>query len=152
MFQLCAARVCGSQDGQLVLDPFCGTGGMLIEASLMGLEVKGSDVDELMITAARKNFEEYGIKGELKLADARKEKVKCDAIVTDPPYGRRASLKKVDIKNLYEDFLSHAYDFVDTVVVMMPNTLEIQSKYKVKFQTEDYVHASLTRKILVLKK
>tara|TARA_Y100000310_G_scaffold339468_1_gene432181 strand:+ start:3189 stop:4088 length:900 start_codon:yes stop_codon:yes gene_type:complete len=135
-----------------IWDPFCGTGGMLIEASLMGLEVQGSDIDPEMINSAKKNFKEYKIKGELKVADARKERINCDAIVTDPPYGRRASLKKVKIQELYETFLDHVYDFVDTVVIMMPNNIKINTKYKIYFTTEEYVHATLTRKILVLKK
>ncbi|MBT5288286.1 methyltransferase [archaeon] len=135
-----------------IWDPFCGTGGILIEAALVGLEVEGSDVDELMIRAAKDNFKKYNIDCKLEVKDSRKAKVECDAIVTDPPYGRRASLKKVVIENLYEDFLKNVYEFVDTVVLMIPNNLEVKTKYKVMFETEDYVHASLTRRIVVLNK
>ena len=135
-----------------IWDPFCGTGGMLLEASLMGLKTVGTDIDPLMIKAAKDNFKKYKLEAKFYNADARKEKVECDAIVTDPPYGRRASLKKLTIQQLYEEFLDNVYSFVDTVVLMLPNDLEFKSKYKIVFQTEEYVHASLTRKILVLRK
>jgi len=135
-----------------IWDPFCGTGGILIEASLIGLDVEGSDVDEVMIRAAKQNFAKYKIKGKLSIQDFREAKVDCDAIVTDPPYGRRASLKKVEIEKLYKEFLENVYDFVDTVVLMAPNNLKIETKYKVTFETEEYVHASLTRRIIVLNK
>lgn len=135
-----------------IWDPFCGTGGILIEAFLVGLEVEGSDVDEVMIRAAKQNFTKYKIKAKLDVKDARTAKVKCDAIVTDPPYGRRASLKKVIIENLYSEFLDNVYDSVNTVVLMIPNDLKVKSKYIVTFETEEYVHASLTRRIVVLNK
>ncbi len=141
----------GVKEG-VVWDPFCGTGGILLEAALMKLKVVGTDVDEAMVRAAKKNFVKYNIEGELRVGDARKEKVECSAIVTDPPYGRRASLKKVEIEELYKDFLEHVYPFVDKVVIMAPNDLKIVSKYKVTFETAEYVHASLTRKIIVLDK
>ena len=41
----------------LIVDPFCGSGGLLIEASLMGYESEGSDISEEMITCSKKNVE-----------------------------------------------------------------------------------------------
>ena len=34
---------------ETLLDPFCGTGGILIEAGLIGAKVIGSDIEEKMI-------------------------------------------------------------------------------------------------------
>lgn len=135
-----------------IWDPFCGTGGILLEASLMDLKAIGTDIDPMMIRAAKKNFEHYESKAKIYEADARKEKVKCSAIVCDPPYGRRASTKKEDVETLYEDFLSHVYPFIDTVVLMAPNTIKFKTKYTCAWQTEEFVHGSLTRKIMILKK
>ena len=135
-----------------IWDPFCGTGGILLEASLIGLKAIGTDIDPMMIRAAKQNFEHYESKAKVYQADARKEKVKCNAIVCDPPYGRRASTKKEDVEKLYKEFLAHVYDFVDTVVLMAPNTIKVQTKYKIVWQTEEFVHGSLTRKIMLLKK
>ena len=118
----------------------------------MGLKAIGTDIDPLMIRAAKQNFEHYDCKAKISIADARTEKVKCKAIVTDPPYGRRASTKKEDVEKLYEDFLVHVYPFVDTVVLMAPNTIKIKTKYHIAWETEEFVHGSLTRRICILKK
>jgi len=135
-----------------VWDPFCGTSGILIEASLMGLKVIGTDIDKKMIEASKKNFEFYKIKGRLKVGDARKLKYKCDAIVCDPPYGRRASLHKSEIEKLYNEFLENVYGFVDRVVIMAPNKIKVETKYKKNLVAADYVHGGLTRRIFVLEK
>ncbi len=135
-----------------IWDPFCGTGGIILEGALISLDVIGTDIEEKMIKAAEKNFKKYKVKGKLYVADARKEKVKCNAIVTDPPYGRRASLKKVDIEELYKDFLENVHPFVERVVIMAPNNIKVESSYKKVFETKEYVHSSLTRRIIVLEK
>lgn len=53
-------------DGQILLDPFCGTGVVLQEASLMGYGLYGTDVSEKMTSYTRANiewlFERYPIK------------------------------------------------------------------------------------------
>ena len=41
--------------GDVVLDPFCGTGGILIEAELLGMRTIGSDFDPFMIGGSRLN-------------------------------------------------------------------------------------------------
>lgn len=43
-------------DDSTVLDPFCGTGVVLQEASLMGLSAYGTDLDERMIDYSRRNM------------------------------------------------------------------------------------------------
>lgn len=42
--------------GQILLDPFCGTGVVLQEALLMGYEVYGTDIDKRMIEYSAKNL------------------------------------------------------------------------------------------------
>ncbi len=43
-----------------VLDPFCGTGGILLEAGLIGCDVYGSDVQEEMVDGAVENLDAFG--------------------------------------------------------------------------------------------
>jgi len=90
--------------GGRLLDPFCGTGGILLEASLVGAEVIGSDIDSEMVAGSRKTLSHFKRTGRLILADVGKlpslvEKV--DAIATDPPYGRASSTKSEPIESLY---------------------------------------------------
>lgn len=56
----------GPKTDGVLLDPFCGTGVVLQEASLMGFEVYGTDLNEKMVRYSRDNlnwlFERYPIK------------------------------------------------------------------------------------------
>ena len=88
---------------RVLFDPFCGTGGILIEAGLIGAKTVGSDIDEKMVKGCRENLEYFGIKNyALFQSDVGDVNIKCDAIVTDPPYGRSASTKKENVGKLYE--------------------------------------------------
>ena len=40
--------------GQRLLDPFCGTGGILLEAASIGLRVSGSDISPEMVEGAKR--------------------------------------------------------------------------------------------------
>ena len=55
-----------SQAGDVVLDPFCGTGGILIEAEMLGMHTIGSDFDPMMVNGSRQNITQP----DLMLADA----------------------------------------------------------------------------------
>lgn len=146
----CLVNLSGVQKG-IIWDPFCGTGGILLEAALLGLETKGSDSDKTMIRAAKKNFEHYGLQGSFTIADAREARVSCDAIVTDPPYGRRASLQNADLESLLNGFLRNST--AKRIVLMTPSHIKLAcSSYTVLFETDEYVHGSLTRTIRVLEK
>ncbi|MCD6462031.1 MAG: methyltransferase [Thermoplasmata archaeon] len=75
----------------VVYDPLCGTGGILIEAALMGLEAVGSDIREDMVVGARENGKHFGLEIRTFRRDIRspsEEPGEYDALVTDPPYGR----------------------------------------------------------------
>jgi tRNA G10 N-methylase Trm11 len=46
-----------AKQSSAILDPFCGTGTILMEALLMGYSVIGSDVDSRMVEGAKKNID-----------------------------------------------------------------------------------------------
>jgi len=48
---------CGQHNSGTVLDPFCGTGVVLQEASLMGFSAYGTDLSDKMIDYSRKNLD-----------------------------------------------------------------------------------------------
>ena len=57
-----------------VLDPFCGTGGILIEAADMGIKAKGMDLLEKMIVNSKGNLEHFGLEGKIKKGDVKESK------------------------------------------------------------------------------
>lgn len=131
--------------GETVLDPFCGTGGILIEAGLCGCGVAGLDIKDEMVNGTRENLEEYGIiahdirEGE---ASEALEIFDADVLITDLPYGK-ASKESGDP---VQDFLELVEEF-DSRTVFMWNEDEVGG-YEADFSL--YVHKTLTRHIFVL--
>ncbi|MDI6737479.1 MAG: hypothetical protein QME12_03090 [Nanoarchaeota archaeon] len=146
----------GIKKGEMLLDPFCGTAGILIEAGLMGIKCAGSDIDEGMLEKAKINLDSFRIKSyKLLKADARKIRIKCNAIAADPPYGKASSLRKQNIRKLYSDFLSNAYKILNKksrLAIIFPNGLSIKSKFKTLRSIDIPIHKSLTRTITILEK
>jgi tRNA (guanine10-N2)-dimethyltransferase len=148
--------------GDLVLDPFCGTGGMLVEAGLIGCRVLGFDAKPHMLRGGLKNILHYGIKPEgLAIADARYPPVaKVDCIVTDPPYGRSASTLGTSTRLIVEDFLSAVGDKIPRgrrICMAAPKTVKIEDAgeeagFKHIESHFVYVHRSLTREIAVFER
>jgi len=135
-------------------DPFCGTGAILIEAKLMKTKVIGSDIEDRMLNAAKTNLKHFKLKAKIKKQDAIEAKEKFDVIVTDLPYGRRTKLTK-ERTQLYKDFLNNVYSQTKKgkrVVIVMPNNVNIRSKFKTIKTIQYYTHKTLTRKIIVLEK
>lgn len=90
------ALVAPRKDGDVVWDPFVGAGAELVERARLGRYARliGTDVDPKAAEAARTNLAAAGIEDAvvevadaLAWADARREPV--DAIVSNPPMGRR---------------------------------------------------------------
>lgn len=85
-------------DGHL-LDPFCGTGGLIVEGILCGIESSGSDLAWPMVIGSRENAawaQELGGMGNFDIRNGSAIEIdKCwnrdfDGFVFDPPYGRNA--------------------------------------------------------------
>ena len=149
----------GVPAGSSVLDPFCGTGGILIEAGSMGLRVLGSDVDSRMVEGCQKNLEHYGITGEVFKADIGEvapllgERA-VDAIVTDLPYGRASGTGGENVAGIYERLFRTAESVIGpgrrlVLAVHEPRLLPASQKLRLLRQFEYRVHKSLTRHIMV---
>ncbi len=154
-----------SRSKKSLLDPFCGAGSILIEASLLNIKTKGYDIDNRMIQKAFINLIHYKCKNFLlKKLDATKlhkelKSESVEAIATDPPYGQSAYVGAKDISTLYKEFLTSASKVLKKgsyIALIHPHKLK-KNKFLTKSLKEIsshslYVHGGLTRKILVLKK
>lgn len=137
----------GVAPGGRLLDPFCGTGGILIEAGLCGVDVYGADVQEEMVEGARENLEEYGVishhirEGDIGEIDSVFD-TEFDAVVTDLPYGQSSRSEGDPV----ETFLEKAGELSDEVVFMYdePELDGLEPEFEV------YVHRNLTRYIYVM--
>ncbi len=153
-------NLCEIRTGDRVLDLFCGTGGILVEAGMIGASVIGIDVQESMVRGARMNLSDHGFEYQLICGDAcnlplRDQSV--DVVVTDPPYGRSAVVMAESIVSLYRDALFEIHRvIVDGGHVVVVSDFELpwvgESGFvTIKLHTQR-VHRSLTRYIAVLEK
>ena len=158
----CMVNLTRAREDDLVLDPFCGTGTSLIEATYIGCRAIGVDAQKRMVMGCRKNLRHFNISPEgLIWADARKLPLtKVDCVVTDPPYGRSSSTLKSTTKQLVQDVLVSAYSLLGVgqrICIASPKTLNIQSLgkalgYRHVESHFAYVHRTLTREIAVFEK
>lgn len=145
--------------GELLLDPFSGTAGILVEACLTGVRGVGVDVQEKLNRGARANLE--GLEADLILGDARCLPFRdssVDAIVSDTPYGRSAVIKA----RSKDEILSRSFEEMFRVlragrraVIVTDSPAEelLRSKeFRIAELHSDRVHRSLTRYIHVCEK
>jgi tRNA (guanine10-N2)-dimethyltransferase len=158
----CMVNLAKPKTGELLLDPFCGTGSTLIEAALIGCRVLGLDIKRRMVRGSLKNLAYFNIKPEgVIVADAKKPPLaKVDCVVTDPPYGRSATTLRRTTKQIVEEVLVTANSMLDKgrrICIAAPKTLNVGHVgaalgYKHLESHFVYVHRSLTREIAVFEK
>ncbi len=146
--------------GGVILDPFCGTGGMLMEAAMLGYLPWGTDYDPRMVEGSLENLSSMGLEARLDVADVADaidaRDLRPDAIVTDPPYGRSTSVHGRDPEGVLEKMYSMAADALPKggrLVVCLPSTKMLPSErgpFKLESIDSIRVHRSLTRHICVL--
>ena len=148
----------GVRHGGTVLDPFCGTGGIAIEAAAMGMKAMVSDFDEDMVIGCRENMDFYGLKLERAevsdIGDVPDLFSNVDAVATDPPSGRSTRTGGENVDHIY----GRAFDVLPAVLspgaragVVLPHrtrcdTMELENVY------EQFVHGSLSRYYHVLRR
>jgi len=148
----------GVKKGDTILDPFCGTGGIIIEAAEMGMNVIASDFDEEMVLGCRENMEYYDLElydyEVLDIDDICDRFGDIDAVVTDPPYGRSTKTGGEDATKIH----SRAIAAIPKVLrsdgragLILPyetssGIMSLEGVYK------QHVHGSLSRFYHVFKK
>ena len=158
----CMVNLTRIRPGEPLLDPFCGAGAILMEASILGCIPIGVDISSRMIAGSRLNLEYFCHPPyHLSIGDARRLPLRdVGAIATDPPYGRAASTSGVELQSLYADFLNSAYDVLRPggyLCIAGPDTLGVtymglESGF---IHVESHlmrVHGSLTREIAVFRR
>lgn len=166
----CLINLAELHESEVVLDPFCGTGGLLIEAGLMGFTIIGSDIDSRMVSGTKTNLDHCGIKDyslyNMDIAnltdlfsdtDSRhNQSSPPQAIVTEPPYGRASTTKG----EVLDSLLIRAFSVFNQilppngyVVISLPQPelpIKTFQKFELKYKFTIRIHKSLTKTIFVL--
>ena len=147
------------KSSDIVLDPFCGIGGILLEGLDMNMKMIGNDINSKDLEHTKTNCKHFNLQEpELYNADSKTqflEENSVDGIVSDIPYGK--SSRKLG-EELYEGFLQSAQKMLKPNKKMViiygcfTNFKPLALKYfEEVVEIEQYMNASLTRYILVLK-
>lgn len=156
----CMVNLARASPGALFADPFCGVGGIAIEAAVIGCKVLAADANLRMLKGARRNMNHFGFEAEgLLKADARYLTFRgLSALATDPPYGRGSSTMGVKVATLVNEFLAGARDSLKRgshICISSPKEIDVgayarDAGFQVKERHLAKVHRSLTRQFLVL--
>lgn len=141
----------GVKKGGTVLDPFCGTGGIVIEAAEMGMKAMASDFDEEMVFGCQENMDFYGLAlSDIQVADISDIPSlfnEIDAVATDPPYGRSTKTGGENIDHIY----NRALDSIPKVLkkgaragIVLPHPIDTDRMVLENMYVQ-YVHGSLSR-------
>lgn len=147
---------------KLLVDPFCGTGSILLEGGIIGVKVLGLDVRRDMVEGCLKNLKAYNVNpvGVIR-ADATKPPLRrADSIATDPPYGRASTTLGRSVKELVYEFTSVWAEVLPQkshICYAIPHTIDYtetfpKREYKLKELYTLRVHKSLSRNIIVLER
>ncbi|MDM7911658.1 MAG: THUMP domain-containing protein [Methanotrichaceae archaeon] len=142
--------------GERLLDPFAGTGGILVEACLIGIKGIGIDVQKRLIRGARANI--ACLDCSLMTGDAKRLPFKdksIDAAVLDTPYGRSALIEARSKEALLDESLAELHRVLKLgrrMVIVSDRPIEVQvsaAGFEIIQKHFDRVHRSLTRHIFV---
>ncbi len=162
------ANIAGAGPGRIVVDPMCGTGGLLLEAGLLGADVVGTDAQRKMAKGARENLGYFldvdqpsptgASRGDWHVgrADATRLSLatdSADAVIFDAPYGRQSKIETHRLEDLLAGALTEAHRIADRAVLVADRSwtsVAREAGWEIEAAFERRVHRSLTRYVLVL--
>ena len=142
--------------GEMLLDPFAGTCGILIEACLIGIQGLGIEVQARLVKGALCNLQYLDCS--LLLGDAKRLPLKnfsIDAAVLDTPYGRSAKILAKSKELLLQESLSELFRVIKRgrrMVIVADSSLDAllaNAGFDIIQKHTDRVHGSLTRHIFL---
>ncbi len=147
----------GIKDGSL-LDPMCGTGTILIEAGLMGINFCGVEAFPKVAYGCATNLRHYNLSLNLFLGDVRKLPFvdsSFDAVVTDYPY-LRSSKSFGDLGELYEKSIFEIDRVLKpgkkAVLISNRDLEDFLESFSLEAKLIQRVHRNLYRRIYLVKK
>jgi tRNA G10 N-methylase Trm11 len=136
----------GAKPRDLLLDPFCGIGGILTEALIKKINVHGIDKDKAATEGAKQNLEwlksEYNIKNTYKIEnyDSRKAPdLQFAAIATETPLGK--VLKKKPDDNEAKQIIQNFEAYIIPILKRLKSIKKPNAKIAITFPAIKTFHA-----------
>jgi tRNA (guanine10-N2)-dimethyltransferase len=146
------------KEDAILLDPFAGTGSILIEAFTVGINPIGIDISEKMTYGMIRNMKFFSQEwlGVIRADSRRIPLIKVDGIATDIPYGRTSKTYSIEPERVLEGLIGQAQEILEkneVMVVMHPSKIDALGEgFKVEQKHYIYVHRNLTRVITIMRR
>ena len=150
-FARCLVNLSRAKDGEVFLDPFCGSGTIIMEATLMGLDAIGIDISDELCRGSMQNLIALGLPTyTIVQGDARDIPLSgVGGIAADIPYGKISAVSGLNSGELIEDFFHNACEVLELerrVVLVHPEPVKFSAEgFSMVAQHKIRVHRSLTR-------
>ncbi|KAB1189202.1 MULTISPECIES: TIGR01177 family methyltransferase [Haloferax] len=151
-------NIAGAEPGARILDPMCGTGGVLLEAGLVGADVVGVDAQAKMARGAQVNVDHYVGDGHVIRGDATSLPLcddTIDGVVFDAPYGRQSKIARHTLADLVGGALEEVYRVAPQCVMVADRSWVDEAEaagWEVEQVFERRVHRSLVRHVHILRR
>ena len=147
------------KENDVLLDPFCGTGSVIIEAGEIGVQSIGIDISKRMCKGALKNLKHFNtFSFNVLHSDAEKiPLMRVDGVATDIPYGRASSTHKRKTESLVNNLAENLEILLPVgkyACIVHPDTIRIIDNRRFKHVQKHIlpINRSLTRVITILKR
>jgi putative methyltransferase (TIGR01177 family) len=147
------------KEGDVLLDPFAGTGSIAIEASLTGAKVAGVDLSEKMVLGALSNMKHFYQEwlGVIRADSIHLPLRRIGAVATDIPYGRASSTQGREPRDILRQLLPAIAAVMSTdsfAVLMHPREVSVGRTFEFSVEEEHdlHIHKLLTRTITILRR
>lgn len=147
------------REGQTLLDPFAGTGSILIEAAEVGILPLAMDQTAKMAMGSLANMKGFAQSwlGVVRADAFNLPVTKVDGVATDAPYGRASSTRgkgAESVLHLAMETLPSVLRKGSRLVIMHPKHVAAEPTSEMATEEEHYlyVHKRLTRAITVLRR
>ncbi len=144
------------ENDQLIIDPFAGHGGLLIELASLGISSLGIELDRKIVREAQVNL--LQVRGSeltmIIMGDSLHmplRKLGDQKFVTDPPYAIQTTTSGREPAVLFMKWLLSLSQTCQISFSLPNNVLEqLPTPWKVVLEAEDFVHKNLTRRLRVI--
>jgi tRNA (guanine10-N2)-dimethyltransferase len=148
----------GDPEATTLLDPMCGTGGILGEGGLVGAAVLGVDAQVEMVRGTRRNLDALLSEDRYALVQGDATALPLiepavDVVVFDAPYGRQSKIAGESARTLLRGALAEARRLATRAVVVGDRVfgdVAAENGWTVETIAHRRVHRSLTRHVHVL--
>jgi putative methylase len=148
----------GDIQDKKVVDLGCGTGIFSFGASIANAKkVIGIDVDEDSIKIAKNYAKENNASIEFLVQDVKDVNIKCDTIITNPPFGAQKSNRWADrafiekgfeiSKVIYSLHLTKTITFIEKLISALDGEIDFKKNYKFPIKHTYFFHTKKLEKL-----